>query len=118
MPASSKGNGVYCWTEPCSQRFGCKKLHVINVQIIILYLALLSIMHCRIDEMGIIKVADFGLTKGIYEKQYFRQDKYECVKLPIKWMAIECIEDGVYTEKSDVVSVYCSLLQTTCKRVV
>ena len=72
-------------------------------------------MHCRIDEMGIIKVADFGLTKGIYEKQYFRQDKYECVKLPIKWMAIECIEDGVYTEKSDVVSVYCSLLQPHAK---
>ena len=58
---------------------------------------------CRIDDLGIIKVADFGLCQGTYQKQYFRQDKNECVKLPIKWMAIESIEDGLYTEKTDVV---------------
>ena len=58
---------------------------------------------CRIDEAGIIKVADFGLAKSTYEKLYFRQNKGEPVKLPIKWMAIESIEDGVFSEKSDVV---------------
>ena len=25
------------------------------------------------------------------------------VKLPIKWMAIESIEDGIFTEKTDIV---------------
>ena len=58
---------------------------------------------CRIDEAGIIKVADFGLAKSTYEKLYFRQSKGEPVKLPIKWMAIESIEDGVFSEKSDAV---------------
>ena len=59
---------------------------------------------CRIDENWIIKVADFGLTRSVYEKRYFRQAKDESVKLPIKWMAIESIDDAVFTEKTDVVS--------------
>ena len=52
----------------------------------------------------VIKVADFGLTKSVYEKCYFRQDKSASVKLPIKWMAIESIDDAIFTEKTDVVS--------------
>ena len=52
-----------------------------------------------------VKVADFGLSKSTYEKLYFRQENRDNVKLPIKWLAVECIEDGVFSEKSDVVSV-------------
>ena len=48
-------------------------------------------------------MADFGLSKSTYEKMYFRQDKNEGVKLPIKWMALESLEDAVFTEKTDVV---------------
>ena len=59
---------------------------------------------CRIDSNGVIKVADFGLSKSTYEKLYFRENKSNNVKLPIKWLAIECMEDGVFSEKSDVVS--------------
>ena len=44
------------------------------------------------------------MSKGLYEKMYFRQDKTEGVKLPIKWMAIESVDDGIFSEKSDVVS--------------
>ena len=61
-------------------------------------------MYLRIDADGVIKVADFGLSKSMYEKRYYRQDKSEGVKLPIKWLAIECMEYGVFSEKSDVVS--------------
>lgn len=57
----------------------------------------------RIDESGIIKVGDFGLSKSTYEKMYFRQDKSVSIKLPIKWMAIESIDDALFSEKSDVV---------------
>ena len=34
---------------------------------------------------------------------YFRQDKTVGVKLPIKWMAIKSIDDGIFSEKNDVV---------------
>lgn len=63
-----------------------------------------------------IKVADFGLSEDVYEKNYFRQDKSsgEAIKLPIKWMAPESLNDGYFSEKSDVVSrppMWPSLLQ-------
>ncbi len=60
---------------------------------------------CRIDADFVIKVADFGLSERLYSRNYFRQRKDEGdLKLPIKWMAIESLHDGVFSEKSDVVS--------------
>ena len=55
-----------------------------------------------------IKIADFGLCEDVYARNYFRQGKPEengepPVKLPIKWMAVESLNDGVFSEKSDVV---------------
>ena len=61
----------------------------------------------RISSDGIIKVADFGLAEDIYAARYFRLDKNEANEpqlLPIKWTALEGIRDGLFTEKSDVVS--------------
>ena len=54
-----------------------------------------------------IKVGDFGLAEDIYTTNYFRQVKEGgSVKLPIKWMALESLLDGIFTEKTDVVSNY------------
>lgn len=64
---------------------------------------MIACMH-RLDCNGIIKVADFGLSKSLYEKIYYKQDKDDNVKLPVKWMAIESIQDGIFSEKTDVVS--------------
>lgn len=52
-----------------------------------------------------IKIADFGLTEDVYTKTYFRQQNHASVKLPVKWMAIESLQEGVFNEKSDVVSL-------------
>jgi len=51
-----------------------------------------------------IKVADFGLSRDIYERDYYSCDGRRS-RLPVKWMAIESLEKGVFTSKSDVVSV-------------
>ena len=55
-----------------------------------------------------IKVADFGLSEDIYARNYFKQgrdvDEGEApVRLPVKWMALESLNDGLFSEKSDVV---------------
>ena len=51
-----------------------------------------------------IKVADFGLSESMdTSKDYFRQDKEHAVNLPIKWLAPECLSDGTFSQKSDVV---------------
>lgn len=58
----------------------------------------------RIDGNWVIKVADFGLSEMMNSsKDYFRQNQNVEVKLPIKWMAPECLREGIYSEKSDVV---------------
>ena len=65
--------------------------------------------HVRIDLNNVIKVADFGLTEDIYARNYFRQttegqeDGEPPVKLPVKWMALESLNDGISSEKTDVV---------------
>lgn len=52
-------------------------------------------------------MADFGLTEEVYANNYFKQlkDSSASVKLPIKWMALESLHDGLFSEKSDVVSI-------------
>ena len=59
-----------------------------------------------------IKVSDFGLMEDIYVRNYFRQvttqeeDEEAPVKLPVKWMALESLNDGVFSEKTDVVEEF------------
>lgn len=53
-------------------------------------------------------VADFGLSKKIYNGDYYRQGRIS--KMPVKWIAIESLADRVYTTKSDVVSLLNVLL--------
>ena len=45
------------------------------------------------------------LILAYYTKNYFNQFKEsESVKLPVKWMALESLHYGIFSEKSDVVS--------------
>ena len=49
-----------------------------------------------------VKVADFGLSRDIYERDYYSSDDPKA-KLPVKWMAPESLEKGTYDTKTDVV---------------
>ena len=61
--------------------------------------------HFRVGLDKVIKVSDFGLSMDIYAKNYFQPTSDQDTKMPIKWMAIESFNDGVYSEKSDVVCI-------------
>ena len=53
-----------------------------------------------------IKVSDFGLTEDMYCSNYYRHQTSDSgteEKLPIKWLAPECIETNVFDESTDVV---------------
>ena len=49
-------------------------------------------------------MGDFGLAEDVYASGYFRQNNRANVKLPYKWMALESLNDAIFTEKTDVVS--------------
>lgn len=59
----------------------------------------------RLDETFTVKVADFGMARDIYDKEYYSIQDHKRVKLPVKWMAIESLQTQKFTTKSDVVSV-------------
>ncbi|XP_078689533.1 tyrosine-protein kinase SRK3-like [Branchiostoma floridae x Branchiostoma belcheri] len=61
----------------------------------------LAARNVLVGEDLVVKIADFGLTKDIYERGYQRQDAEQ--KVPVRWMAPErLMREGRYTSKSDV----------------
>ncbi|XP_028814894.1 hepatocyte growth factor receptor isoform X1 [Denticeps clupeoides] len=62
----------------------------------------LAARNCMLDESYTVKVADFGLARDIYEKEYYSVHNKSGVKLPVKWMALESLQTHKFTSKSDV----------------
>ena len=61
----------------------------------------LAARNCMLDEQMTVKVADFGLSREIYERAYYSIENNK-TKLPIRWMSPESLEKGIYDSKSDV----------------
>lgn len=62
-----------------------------------------------------MKVADFGLTRDVYDKEYYSVHNKSGVKLPVKWMALESLQTHKFTPKSDVVSKILPVESLFCK---
>jgi len=60
----------------------------------------LSCRNIFLDENKTVKVGDFGMTRDIYDRDYYR--KGDKGFLPVRWMAPESLKDGIYTAQSDV----------------
>ncbi len=54
-----------------------------------------------------IKVADFELSVSLNpEEEYHQEKEGDQVELATKWLAIESINDRIFSEKTDVVGKY------------
>lgn len=60
----------------------------------------LAARNVLVQTPGCVKITDFGLAKllDINEEEY----KAAGGKMPIKWLALECIQHRIFTHKSDV----------------
>ena len=71
------------------------------------YLASKKVMHgdlaCRnflLAADNVVKICDFGLAKNIYKTNNYQ--KKSDGPLPVKWLAIVCIRDRIFSTQSDV----------------
>ncbi|CAH1249936.1 RET [Branchiostoma lanceolatum] len=57
-----------------------------------------------ISDRKVAKIADFGLSRDVYVSSAYERTNQggEEELLPLKWMAVESLRDGVYTCESDV----------------
>eukprot|EP00058_Branchiostoma_floridae_P028291 XP_002613782.1 hypothetical protein BRAFLDRAFT_85323 [Branchiostoma floridae] len=57
-----------------------------------------------ISDRKVAKIADFGLSRDVYVSSAYKRTNQggEEELLPLKWMALESLRDGVYTCESDV----------------
>ncbi|KAM8961748.1 insulin receptor [Pelodytes ibericus] len=60
----------------------------------------LAARNCMVAEDYTVKIGDFGMTRDIYETDYYRKGGKGL--LPVRWMSPESLKDGVFTTFSDV----------------
>lgn len=60
----------------------------------------LALRNVLLQTPGCVKITDFGLAKLLD----INEDEYKAAggKMPIKWLALECIQHRIFTHKSDV----------------
>ncbi|TNN58058.1 Insulin receptor [Liparis tanakae] len=59
----------------------------------------LAARNCMVATDLTVKIGDFGMTRDIYETDYYRKGGKGL--LPVRWMAPESLKDGVFTAHSD-----------------
>lgn len=62
----------------------------------------LAARNCMVADDLTVKIGDFGMTRDIYETDYYRKGTKGL--LPVRWMAPESLKDGIFSSSSDVFS--------------
>ncbi|XP_056401019.1 insulin receptor-related protein [Hyla sarda] len=60
----------------------------------------LAARNCMVSDNLTVKIGDFGMTRDIYETDYYRKGGKSL--LPVRWMSPESLKDGIFTPYSDV----------------
>ena len=82
----------------------------INIAAGLEYLAVRRFVHrdlatrnCLVNEMLFVKISDFGLSKDVYSRDYYKLGDKSV--LPIRWMPPEAILFSTFTTQSDIWSL-------------
>ncbi|KAF5302261.1 hypothetical protein FQA39_LY10300 [Lamprigera yunnana] len=92
-----------------SSTLTCAEMYRMSAEIAdgMLYLAAKKFVHrdlaarnCMVGADFTVKIGDFGMTRDIYETDYYRKETRGL--MPVRWMSPESLADGVFTTDSDV----------------
>lgn len=106
---SHRPNSDMYITSPGHQPPSLKQILQMAIEIAdgMAYLAAMKYVHrdlaarnCMVGEDLTVKIGDFGMTRDVYETDYYRKGSKGL--LPVRWMAPESLQDGVFTSSSDV----------------
>ena len=75
------------------------QIHCIHVYVLVGACVLV-----RVDCQLSVKVADFGFSRDVYSREYYRLERR--TRLPVKWLPPESLLDNIFNEKSDVVCFF------------
>ena len=62
----------------------------------------LAARNCMVAADYTVKIGDFGLARDIYMSDYYRHGLNTV--MPVRWMAPECLRDGIFSSQSNVFS--------------
>lgn len=62
----------------------------------------LASRNCMVSDDMTVKIGDFGLTRDIYESDYYLRKRNGL--MPVRWMAPESLNNGLFTTETDVFS--------------
>ncbi|KAL7977952.1 hypothetical protein Chor_004939 [Crotalus horridus] len=60
----------------------------------------LAARNCMVSEDFTVKIGDFGMTRDIYETDYYRKGGKGL--LPVRWMSPQALKDGIFNTQSDI----------------
>ena len=60
-----------------------------------------------------VRIGDAALSCDLYPNEYHYHFNFGHAKVPLKWMPLECIEQGLFSGNSDVVST-CNVMCMKC----
>uniref|UniRef100_A0A8C6Y0X3 receptor protein-tyrosine kinase n=1 Tax=Naja naja TaxID=35670 RepID=A0A8C6Y0X3_NAJNA len=58
----------------------------------------LAARNCMVSEDFTVKIGDFGMTRDIYETDYYRKGGKGL--LPVRWMSPQALKDGIFNTQS------------------
>ena len=61
----------------------------------------LAARNCLVDQRLVVKIADFGLSRDIYNRHYYKPDS-NWATVPVRWIPPEVLMYGKHTSESDV----------------
>ena len=63
----------------------------------------LAVRNCLIDDgYSVVKIADFGFSRDVYDSDHYQRKENSESELPVKWTAPESLQSGKFNYKSDV----------------